>query len=59
MVFWRDAAGWCPFCEITWLVLEAMAVPYRMRTVPLRCYMLDGEQKDLEYTAAVGPEDQK
>ena len=56
VVFWRDAAGWCPFCEITWLVLEAMAVPYRMRTVPLRCYMLDGEQKDLEYTAAVGPE---
>ena len=56
VIFWRDAAGWCPFCEMTWLMLEAMAVPYRIRTVPLRRYMLDGEQKDPEYLAMVGPD---
>ena len=54
VIFWRDSAGWCPFCEMTWLVLEAMAVPYRVRTVPLRRYMLDGEEKDPAYTAMVG-----
>ena len=56
VIFWRDSAGWCPFCEMTWLVLEAMAVPYRVRTVPLRRYMLDGEEKDPAYTAMVGPD---
>ena len=56
VIFWRDSAGWCPFCEMTWLVLEAMAVPYRVRTVPLRRYLLDGEQKDPAYTAMVGPD---
>ena len=56
IVFWRDAAGWCPFCEMTWLMLEAMAVPYRVRTVPLRRYMLDGETKDTDYLAMVGPD---
>ena len=40
---------------MTWLMLEAMAVPYRIRTVPLRRYMLDGEHKDPEYLAMVGP----
>ena len=56
VIFWRDSAGWCPFCEMTWLVLEAMAVPYRVRTVPLRRYMLDGDQKNPAYTAMVGPD---
>ena len=56
IVFWRDSAGWCPFCEMTWLVLEAMRLPYKVRTVPLRRYMLDGEQKDPEYTSMVGPD---
>ena len=56
VIFWRDAAAWCPFCEMTWLLLEAMAVPYRVRTVPLRRYMLDGEVKDAAYTAMVGPD---
>ena len=54
LIFWRDSAGWCPFCEMTWLLLESMAVPYRVRTVPLRRYMLDGEVKDPEYTSLVG-----
>ena len=56
MIFWRDSAGWCPFCEMTWLLLESMGVPYRVRTVPLRRYMLDGESKDPEYVAMVGPD---
>ncbi|EOD24355.1 putative glutathione dehydrogenase [Emiliania huxleyi CCMP1516] len=56
VIFWRDSAGWCPFCEITWLVLEEMEVPYEVKTVPLRRYMLEGETKDAEYTRLVGPE---
>lgn len=56
VIFWRDSAGWCPFCEMTWLLLEEMRVPYCVRTVPLRRYMLEGEQKDPEYIFLVGPE---
>ena len=55
LIFWRDSAGWCPFCCMTWLLLEEMRVPYRVHTVPLRRYMLDGEQKDPEYIRQVGP----
>lgn len=55
LIFWRDSAGWCPFCCMTWLLLEEMRVPYRMRTVPLRRYLLEGEVKDPEYTRQVGP----
>ena len=54
LVLWRDDAAWCPFCEVTWLVLEKMAVPYQMKTVPLRRYLLPGEVKDPEYTDLVG-----
>ena len=54
VVFWRDAAGWCPFCEMTWLLLEKMQLPYQMKTVQLRRYMLPGEAKDPTYLAMVG-----
>jgi len=56
VIFWRDAAGWCPFCEMIWLLLETSEIPYAIRTVPLRRYMLPGEEKDPEYLAAVGPD---
>ena len=55
VIFWRDAAGWCPFCCMTWLLLEEMRVPYQVRTVPLRRYMRPGEQKDPDYLRQVGP----
>jgi glutathione S-transferase len=56
VIFWRDSSGWCPFCEMTWLLLEELEVPYRMRTVPLRRYMREGEEKDPEYIQLVGPD---
>lgn len=56
VIFWRDAAAWCPFCEMTWLLLEQMRVPYQVKTVPLRQYMLPGDQKDPSYLAMVGPD---
>ena len=54
IVFWRDSAGWCPFCQMTWMLLEHMRVPYQVRTVPLRQYLRPGETKDPEYLALVG-----
>ena len=56
VIFWRDAAGWCPFCEMTWLMLERLQLPYIVRTVPLRRYMRPGEEKDPTYLAMVGPD---
>ena len=51
MVFWRDSSGWCPWCKSTWLLLEAMRLPYAMRTLPLAAYLRPGEQKPAEYLA--------
>jgi glutathione S-transferase len=34
----RDHAGWCPYCEKVWLVLEEKRVPYSIQHVPMRCY---------------------
>lgn len=43
--FWHDAAGWCPHCMVSWLVLEEMRIPYVAETTPLRAYLKPGERK--------------
>eukprot|EP00439_Symbiodinium_sp_Y106_P063013 s519_g9.t1 len=43
--FWHDAAGWCPHCMVSWVVLEEMKIPYVMDTTPLRAYLRPGEKK--------------
>jgi len=34
----RDTAGWCPYCQKVWMLLEAKRIPYRVTKVPMSCY---------------------
>ena len=34
----RDAAGWCPYCQKTMLLIEEKKIPIRIQTVPMRSY---------------------
>merc|ERR1719460_391420 len=35
---YRDAAGWCPYCQKVWLQLEEKRVPYKVELVNMRSY---------------------
>lgn len=53
MRLWRDREGWCPFCMMIVLLLEAMEIPYEVRKLPLSKYLRKGETKPIEYTKMV------
>lgn len=36
--FYRDSAGWCPYCQKVWLLLEQKQIPYRVFKVNMRSY---------------------
>jgi glutathione S-transferase len=38
VTFYRDDAGWCPYCQKTWLLLEEKRIPYRVKKVPMNAY---------------------
>jgi glutathione S-transferase len=38
VTFYRDHAGWCPYCQKVWIMLEEKRIPYRVQTVPLNAY---------------------
>ncbi|CAH0367006.1 unnamed protein product, partial [Pelagomonas calceolata] len=38
VVFWRDAAHWCPYCQSFEIVLGERRIDHVVRCVPLRCY---------------------
>ena len=38
VVFWRDSAFWCPYCQSVELVLAERQIDHEVRLVPLRCY---------------------
>jgi glutathione S-transferase len=38
VVFYRDSASWCPYCQKVWLTLEEKRIPYRVEKVNMRCY---------------------
>ena len=38
VVFWRDAARWCPYCQSVEIVLAERQIDHVVRLAPLRCY---------------------
>ena len=38
LTFYRDQAGWCPYCEKTILLIEEKRIPIHIQTVPMRSY---------------------
>jgi len=43
VVLYRDDAGWCPYCQKVWLLLEEKQMPYRIEHINMRSY---GEKPD-------------
>jgi len=38
VVFYKDAASWCPYCQKVWIMLEEKKIPYKMTKVNMRSY---------------------
>ena len=38
VVLYRDHAGWCPYCQKVWLLLEEKQMPYRIEHINMRSY---------------------
>lgn len=38
VTLFRDAAGWCPFCQTLWLLLEEKRIPFRVCKINLNAY---------------------
>eukprot|EP00903_Cladosiphon_okamuranus_P019526 g17957.t1 len=38
VVFYRDTAAWCPYCQKVWMMLEEKRIPYRVEKINMRSY---------------------
>lgn len=38
ITFYRDHAGWCPYCQKTMLLIEEKKIPIKISLVPMRSY---------------------
>ena len=38
VVFYRDSAAWCPYCQKVWMLLEEKKIPYRVELINMRSY---------------------
>ena len=38
VVLYRDSAGWCPYCQKSWIALEERRVSYQVKKIDMRCY---------------------
>ena len=38
VTFYRDHAGWCPYCQKLWIMLEEKQIPYRVEKINMRSY---------------------
>ena len=33
ITFYRDTAGWCPYCQKVWILLEEKNIPYKVEKI--------------------------
>jgi len=38
VTLYRDHAGWCPYCQKLWMMLEEKRIPYRVERINMRSY---------------------
>lgn len=38
VVFYKDSAGWCPYCQKVWMHLEEKQIPYKIERINMRSY---------------------
>ena len=38
VTLYRDHAGWCPYCQKLWMMLEEKQIPYRIERINMRSY---------------------
>lgn len=38
VIFYRDTAAWCPYCQKVWMMLEEKRIPYRVEKINMRSY---------------------
>lgn len=38
VLFFRDTAAWCPYCQKVWMLLEEKRIPYKVQKINMRSY---------------------
>jgi glutathione S-transferase len=38
VVYYRDTAAWCPYCQKVWILLEEKKIPYTIEKINMRSY---------------------